>query len=97
MDNPPADLSTPRSFTAPEAWFEMAAGKYTDLWALGCTLYTLRSGEVLVQLVWGGAPPEVIGKIREFLGPLPERWDRLWFDEMGMPKPKDALPFKGLR
>ena len=89
-DDPPEDLGTPPSFTAPEAWFEMAAGKGTDLWALGCTLYTIRSGITLIQLVWGGTPVEVIGEICEFLGPLPERWDRLWFDEMGMPKPKDA-------
>lgn len=89
VDEPPKDLGTPPSFTAPEAWFEMAAGKSTDLWALGCTLYTLRSGATLIQLYWGGTPVEVIGEICSFLGPLPERWDRLWFDEEGMPKPRD--------
>lgn len=59
------------------------------LWALGCTLYTLRSGVTLIQLFWGGTPLEVIGEMCSFLGPLPERWDRLWFDEEGMPQARE--------
>ena len=82
-------LGTPPSFVAPEVWFDGAADKNTDLWALGCTLYTLRSGMVLVQLCWGGTPVEAISEICEFLGPLPERWDRLWFDDSGMTKPRE--------
>ena len=91
VETPPGSLGTPPSFVAPETWFEMAAGKSTDLWALGCTLYTLRSGMILVQLCWGGTPIEVISEICEFLGPLPERWDGLWFDECGRPKPREAF------
>ena len=89
VENPPGFLGTPPSFVAPETWFEMAAGKSTDLWALGCTLYTLRSGMNLLQLCWGGTPTEAISEICEFLGPLPERWDRLWFNESGVPEPRE--------
>ena len=92
VDNPPTFLGTPPSFLAPEAWFEKAAGKSTDLWALGCTLYTIRSGMILVQLCWGGTPIEAISEISEFLGPLPDRWDRLWFDDFGNPKPREEFP-----
>jgi len=80
----------------PEAWFEMAADKSTDLWALGCTLLTLRSGMTLIQLFWGGTPLEVISEIISFLGPLPERWDCLWFDEEGMPQPREEIAGRGL-
>ena len=31
-DDPPKDLRTPSSFTAPEAWFEMATGKALGSW-----------------------------------------------------------------
>ena len=89
VHDPPEFLGTPPSFVAPETWFEMAADKNTDLWALGCTLYTLRSGLTLVQLYWGGTPLEAVSEIASFLGPLPERWDRLYFDEEGMPQPRD--------
>ncbi|KAL8782330.1 MAG: hypothetical protein Q9195_009655 [Heterodermia aff. obscurata] len=89
VHDPPEFLGTPPSFVAPETWFEMAADQKTDLWALGCTLYTLRSGLTLVQLYWGGTPLEAVGEIATFLGPLPERWDRLYFDEEGMPQPRE--------
>ena len=69
----------------------MTAGKSTDLWALGCTLYTLRSGVTLIQLFWGGTPLEVVSEICSFLGALPERWNRLWFDEEGMPQPREGV------
>ena len=91
VEHPPEFLGTPPSFVAPETWFEMAAGKSTDLWALGCTLYTLRSGTNLPQLCWGGTPIEAISEICDFLGPLPERWDRLWFDERDIAKPRESF------
>jgi len=90
-DDTPKDLGIPPRFTAPEAWFEMAAGKITDLWALGCTLYTLRSGVTLIQLFWGGTSLEVISGTCSFLGPLQERWDLLWFDEEGMPQSLEEM------
>ncbi|KAL8951232.1 MAG: hypothetical protein Q9222_002777 [Ikaeria aurantiellina] len=90
-NDPPSDLGTPPSFTAPEAWLEMAAGESTDLWAMGCTLYSLRAAQTLIQLTWGGTPLEVVGEMISLLGPLPDRWDRLCFDEYGMPKERTNM------
>lgn len=90
-DDAPEDLGTPPSFAAPEIWFERAAGKSTDIWALGCCLYTIRSNAMLIEITWGGTPVECIGGMIELLGALPKKWDRLYFNEEGLPRPRDEI------
>ena len=92
VDNPPEDLGTPPSFTAPEVWFERAAGKSTDLWALGCAIYTVRSNATMIETTWGGTSLECVGGMVELLGAPPKRWDCLYFDDQGNPKSRDEIP-----
>ena len=91
LDEPPAFLGTPPSFVAPEKLFEDTAGISTDPWALGCTIYTLRSLMTLVRFTWGGSPFEVIGETSSFLEAPPERWNRLWIDDEGIARPREEL------
>ncbi|KAI9834062.1 MAG: hypothetical protein M1819_003347 [Sarea resinae] len=87
--SPPEFLGTPPGFMAPEGWFESKYGQGTDLWAVGCTIFTIRSGQPVIHIMLGGNPEEVIGKIVEVLGPLPSKWDSLYFDEECYPRPRE--------
>ena len=87
-DKAPSHLGTPPGFAAPEIFFEQAVGQSTDLWALGCTIYTIRSNAALFEIRWGGLPEECIGAVVEVLGPPPPKWNDLYFDEDGKPKPR---------
>lgn len=92
VDNPPTDLGTPPSFTAPEVWFQRAAGKSTDLWALGCAIYTVRSNATMIETTWGGTPLECVGGMVELLGVPPKKWECLYFDNEGNPKSREEIP-----
>ena len=92
VDSPPEDLGTPPSFTAPEVWFEGAAGRSTDLWALGCAIYTVRSNATMIETTWGGTPLECVSGMVELLGAPPKRWDCLYFDDDDIPKPRNEIP-----
>ena len=87
-DRPPVDLGTPPGFAAPEIFFEQTVGQGTDLWALGCTIYTIRSNATMFEIRWGGLPEECISAVVEVLGPPLPRWNDLYFDEDGKPKPR---------
>ena len=82
MNKPPAALGTPPQYLSPSDWFERTPNRGSDIWALGCALFNLRSGGVdLIDAFPGASSIGVIGEIQEFLGPLPERWDKLFFDD----------------
>ena len=91
VDDPPEYLATPPSSTAPEVWFEKAAGRSTDLWALGCAIYTMRSNAALIEVTWGGTPLECVSGMVELLGIPPKRWDYLYFDDEGNAKPREDI------
>jgi serine/threonine-protein kinase SRPK3 len=50
LGSPVKFLGTPSTYKAPEAWFEEAADFKTDIWALACTIYAIRSGKALLQM-----------------------------------------------
>jgi serine/threonine-protein kinase SRPK3 len=91
-DKPPKVLGMPSQFFSPSDWFERTPNKGSDLWALGCTLFNLRSGGMdLVDTFWGASSVHCIREIQDFLEPLPERWDRLYFNEYDRPASRDEL------
>lgn len=91
-DKPPEVLGTPPQYCSPSDWFERTPNKGSDLWALGCTLFNLRSGGMdLVETFFGASSVRCIREIQDFLGPLPERWDRLYFNEYDQPASRDEL------
>ncbi|KAK9241731.1 kinase-like domain-containing protein [Lipomyces tetrasporus] len=61
----------PMSYCAPEVYFEGKASVWSDIWALGCTIFEIRAGEQLFGSFLGG-PHEVIRHIVQTLGKLPE-------------------------
>ncbi|KAK9249401.1 protein kinase [Lipomyces tetrasporus] len=79
------------SYCAPELYFEGKASVWSDIWALGCTIFEIRAGCQLFESFLGG-PHEVIQQIVQTLGKLPEPWWSSWekhdvyFDEDGKPK-----------
>lgn len=74
VPSPPHRLSIPRSYRAPEAILDGKIGIPCDLWALGCTLFEIRTGNKLIN----ASPPddidEYLARIVTLLGPFPEPW-----------------------
>lgn len=90
MDNPPAMLGTPPQYLSPSAWFERTPNRGSDLWTLDSAIFNLRSGGM--DLLFPSASSRrAIGEIQDFLGPLPERWDELFFDEYEEPKARTEV------
>ncbi|KAK9258051.1 kinase-like domain-containing protein [Lipomyces tetrasporus] len=81
----------PMSYCAREVYFKGKASVWSDIWALGCTIFEIRAGEQLFASFLGG-PHEVIRHIVQTLGKLPEPWWSSWklrdafFDEHGKPR-----------
>lgn len=84
-DPPTKMLNTPLNFLAPEALFELKAGERSDDWALACLIYMIRAGKPLFQIVGFGTIDEFIPQLMQVLGPLPDEWQRIFFDEDGIP------------
>ena len=86
IQNPPkAMLGTPRKYLAPEAMLDLRAGSESDIWALGCTIFKMRSGYDLFAEHGDGSPSNAIFKIVSVIGSLPDAWSHARFDDDGMP------------
>lgn len=77
ISHPPKTTATPVDYAAPEVIFEEPAGAASDIWALGCTLCTIRSGQPLFGTL-SGKEDEVISSIIQTLGMLPKPWLDRW-------------------
>ncbi|KAI9841135.1 MAG: hypothetical protein M1837_000979 [Sclerophora amabilis] len=88
---PPKGLGTPVGYCSPELLFDNCVGMASDIWALACTLYEIRTGLALFQMFFGDAD-EVIQQIVQVLGRLPDPWWGKWegrgnsFDDDGNPR-----------
>jgi serine/threonine-protein kinase SRPK3 len=88
--SPPEALGIPLGYCSPELIFDGSVGVGTDIWALACTIYELRSMGRLVE-TFDGDDDEVILQMVKLLGKLPEPWwtswdaRHRWFDEDGAP------------
>ncbi|KAM5381850.1 hypothetical protein ACJZ2D_002840 [Fusarium nematophilum] len=70
---PPEDLGTPGPYRSPELILETAIGLGADLWALGCTLFEIRTGRGLFK-TFDDDDNEYIDAMVQVLGKLPEPW-----------------------
>ncbi|KAI0012677.1 kinase-like domain-containing protein [Xylariaceae sp. FL0662B] len=77
-NSPPEDLRTPMGYAAPEILFPGVPGFASDVWALACTIWKIRTGfqpfrpshqRILESAVW---------HLEYFLGPLPEPYKTAW-------------------
>lgn len=84
--NPPEETGIPIVYRAPELILKHKPGKQTDLWALGCTLFDLITGQTLFDM-FDNDTDEYLSVISERLGKLPEplwsTWERrnVFFEE----------------
>ncbi len=84
--SPPSRLGTPLCFLAPECFFELKAGVHSDDWALACVIYMIRAGKPLLHIAYDSSHADAVLEIVHMLGPLPDSWDKMSFDDEGMPK-----------
>lgn len=73
ISDPPEDLGIPGPYRSPEVILEKTAGVGSDLWALGCTLFEIRTGRKIFR-PFDDDDDEYLDAIVQVLGPLPEPW-----------------------
>ncbi|OTB19985.1 hypothetical protein K445DRAFT_18523 [Daldinia sp. EC12] len=73
MTSPVTELGIPQIYCPPEYTLEGKVGIGCDLWALGCTLFEIRTGRKLFATFDGDAD-EHLCKVAKVLGKLPEPW-----------------------
>lgn len=66
-------VGTPYTYCAPDLLLENKATRWSDIWALSCTIFEIRSGFSLFDSFFG-SPAKVLRDIIGFLGPLPQSW-----------------------
>ncbi len=74
VSNLPEDLGLPHHYCPPEYVFDKEIGYGTDLWALGCTLFEIRTGRVLFESADAYDLDAYLVAVVELLGKLPEPW-----------------------
>jgi serine/threonine-protein kinase SRPK3 len=91
---PPSNLDNiglTMSYSAPEVIFDSKISVYSDIWALGCVLFEIRSGGQLFS-DWVGTKDDVLRQMVQAFGKPPEPWWSMWeerglfFDEDGEPR-----------
>ncbi|KAI5459299.1 kinase-like domain-containing protein, partial [Mariannaea sp. PMI_226] len=69
----PEDLGIPCVYRAPELVLDMEVGTGSDIWALGCTLFEIRTGRILFD-AFDDDQDEHLCKLAMLLGKFPEPW-----------------------
>lgn len=73
VSQPPDDLGTPGPYRSPELILDKSAGIASDLWALGCKLFEIRTGRQLFA-TFGNEDDEYLDAMVLLLGKLPKPW-----------------------
>jgi serine/threonine protein kinase len=73
VSHPPENLGIPGSYRSPELILDKTPGIGSDLWALGCTLFEIRTGRKLFA-PFDNEDDEYIDAMVRVLGKLPEPW-----------------------
>ncbi|KAK3374809.1 kinase-like domain-containing protein [Podospora didyma] len=69
----PEDLGIPQEYCAPEYVLDKRLGIGSDIWALGCTLFEIRTGRRLFDIP-DDDPDEHLKRMVNLLGKFPEPW-----------------------
>ena len=76
--SPPSNgVGTPISYCSPELLLEGKPSRASDIWALACTIFEIRSGFPLFEL-FVGSSTEVLEEMVRILGMPPEPSEHLW-------------------
>jgi serine/threonine protein kinase len=71
--DPPSDLGIPQIYCSPEYVLDKNVGISSDIWALGCTLFEIRTGRRLFD-TFDDDMDEHLCKLALILGKFPEPW-----------------------
>ncbi|PVH78325.1 hypothetical protein DL98DRAFT_516818 [Cadophora sp. DSE1049] len=85
-DQSSIDIGTPKNYCAPEFNFKSPRSISSDIWALGCTIFEIRTGSCLFR--YRGIPTrdQMLIAAVKILGKLPDVWwdqwkeGRTWYD-----------------
>ncbi|KAI1460183.1 kinase-like protein [Annulohypoxylon moriforme] len=75
----------PAKCLAPEVAVGQPPSPASDVWALGCAIFRIRSGFDLFFDYDTDCPADVLRQIVKTMGELPEKWKQTRFDEDGFP------------
>ena len=76
--SPPSNgVGTPVSYCSPELILERKASRKSDVWALACTIFEVRSGFPLFES-FVGSSTEILEEVVRILGMPPESSHSLW-------------------
>jgi serine/threonine protein kinase len=95
ISSPPEDLlGTPVEFLAPEVAVGSRASPASDVWALGCSIFRLRSGKGPFASIEAWTPRDITKFIACTLGDIPDSWQPVLFDAQGRPTrdPEEGTP-----
>lgn len=73
ISDPPSDLGIPQIYCSPEYVLDKNVGISSDIWALGCTLFEIRTGRRLFDM-FDDDVDEYLCKLAVILGKFPEPW-----------------------
>lgn len=73
-DQPPARIVTPAIYMAPEVAIEHPYSEASDIWALGCVIFRMRSSEDIFLDYDTCCPSQVLQQIECTIGDLPDGW-----------------------
>lgn len=80
---PPERLGIPAKYLAPEVAVGQPPSPASDVWALGCAIFRIRSGDDLFFDYDTNCPYDALRQIVKAVGELPEEWRQTRFDEEG--------------
>ena len=84
VKSPPShELHTTNHYTAPEVLCGWDASFSSDIWALGCLIYELRSGFPLYACAINNTPVDAIQETILRLGKFPSSWSHVQFNQEG--------------
>jgi len=94
ISQPPDNLGIPGPYRSPELILDKKASFGSDIWALGCSLFEIRTGRKLF-CPFGDEDNEYLDEFVQVLGKLPEPWwSTTWEDRRRMYK--DEVNEQGL-
>jgi serine/threonine-protein kinase SRPK3 len=72
------DIGTPKSYCAPELFFHSPRSISSDIWALGCTIFEIRTGSQLFSFKGRPSRTQRLMAMVKMLGKMPDEWFADW-------------------
>lgn len=73
-DKPPVRIGTPAIYMAPEVAIGQPPSEASDIWALGCVIFRMRSADDIFLDYDTCCPSQVLQQIERTIGDLPDGW-----------------------